>query len=73
MDATAEDGSYGRLINHSSRSPNVMMKIITIDRKPLVVFVALKTIPVGQEIQYDYGEKRKAVLDENPWLSLCIV
>ena len=68
VDATIEDGSYGRLINHDSNNPNVFMKVESIARSPVIVFVALKDIPVGQEIQYDYGEKRKAVLLENPWL-----
>ena len=68
VDATLEDSSYGRLINHSSNNPNVFMKVETIAQTPAIVFVALKDIPVGQEIQYDYGEKRKAVLLENPWL-----
>ena len=68
IDATKEDGTYGRLMNHSSQSPNVAMKVVTHDRKPFVVFVAIKEIPVGQEIVYDYNEKRKAILDANPWL-----
>ena len=68
IDATTEDDTYGCLINHSSSSPNVAMKVVTVDRKPHVVFVALRNIPIGQEIQYDYGETRKAVLEENPWL-----
>ena len=68
IDATAEDDTFGRLINHSSRAPNVGMKIVKVDRIPVIVFIALKPIKTGQEIQYDYGEKRKEVLEQNPWL-----
>ena len=63
-----EDGSFGRLINHSSDSPNLTMEIVTLDSQPVVVFIALEDIRAGQEIQYNYGEKRKAVLNDNPWL-----
>ena len=38
------------------------------DRQPCVVFLASKEIFIGQEIQYDYGERRKDVLAANPWL-----
>ena len=68
VDATKEDGSIGRLINHCSRSPNVFMKVVKVDRSPVIVFIALKDIQVGQKIQYDYGDKRKEILDANPWL-----
>ena len=65
IDATEDDGSYGRLINHSSRAPNVGMKIFVVEQRPTIVFVALREIKVGQEIQYDYGEKRKDILESN--------
>ena len=44
------------------------MKVVKVDRIPVIVFIALKDIQVGQEIQYDYGDKRKEILDANPWL-----
>ena len=68
IDATEDDGSLGRLINHSRQSPNVVMKTHVVEGKPRVVFVACKEIEIGEEITYDYGEKRKAFLDRNPWL-----
>ena len=69
IDATADDDSMGRLINHSSDDPNVVMKIFIVDRQPHVVFLASKDISSGQEVQYDYGERRKDVLAANPWLN----
>ena len=47
VDVTKEDGSIGRLINHCSRSPNVFMRVVKVDRSPVIVFIALKDIQVG--------------------------
>ena len=69
VDATEDDGSYGRLINHSALDPNVVMKTFVSDNAPVIIFMALKDIPVGQEIQYVYGESRKDVWKQNPWLA----
>ena len=68
IDATEEDGSLGRLINHSLHGPNLKMKVVTVDDKPRVVFIASRTIKEGEELLYDYGEQRKAVIEANPWL-----
>ena len=68
VDATVDEGTLGRLINHSSDAPNLAVKIIVVDRQPVIVFIALEAIRAGQEIQYHYNEKRKAVLKNNPWL-----
>ena len=72
VDATEDDGSLGRLINHSTREPNVIMKVHVVDSQPRVVFVATKEIQIGLEILYDYGERRKAILECNPWLKWTI-
>ena len=68
IDATKEDKTFGRLINHA-KDANVSMKVVSVARKPSVVFIALKSIEPGDEIQYDYGERRKAVVEANPWLA----
>ena len=68
VDATREDGKLGRLINHSKKDANIFMKVFIVNDAPRVVFLASKDISVGDEIQYDYGEKRKEVLRKNPWL-----
>ena len=63
--ATEENG---RLINHSSKSPNVVMKVVKVERQPVVVFVALQDIEENSELMYDYGERRREVLQENAWM-----
>ena len=68
MDATREDESKGRLINHSKDDANLSMKVFVVNDAPRVVFLASKDISVGDEIQYDCGDKRKEVLRKNPWL-----
>ena len=64
IDATAKDGSFGRLINHSTKEANLVMKVIAVAGTPRVVFLASKEIPIGSELLYDYGERRKAIVDQ---------
>ena len=68
VDATEEDGSMGRLMNHEKRKPNVAMKVVTVNDVPRVVFFACKDIDIGHELCYDYGERRKHILQKFPWL-----
>ncbi len=67
IDATAEDGSLGRLINHSWPG-NLKPRVVTIDDKPKIFFYASANIDIGQQLFYSYGEKRKEVIEKNPWL-----
>ena len=68
IDATEENGTIGRLINHASKNENLKMKIVIIDQQPRVVFVALRHISVGEELLYNYGDRRTDVVEANPWL-----
>ena len=68
VDATEDDGSYGRLINHSKTERNVKMRVVIEDNNPKVVFFAERDIEEGEELSYDYGENRKDVVAANPWL-----
>ena len=68
IDGTAEDGTLGRLINHSRKKANIKMKVVLIDKQPRVVFVALRKIETGEQLLYGYGEYRGHVLQENKWL-----
>ena len=57
IDANEDNGSYGRLINHSKRHPNV---------KPVphkergnfktILFLAMADIDAGEELLFNYGE-----------------
>lgn len=68
LDATVEDGSYGRLINHSKKNANVVPKAIEIDGNPAIYFQAKVDIEAGVELRYDYAVHDKEVLEANPWL-----
>ena len=68
MDATQEDGSFGRLINHDKLDSNLLMKVMVVAGTPQIVFFASKDICAGSELVYDYGERRKEVLEGLQWL-----
>lgn len=61
IDASREDGSFGRLVNDEHRHPNCRMKKIEVEGKPHLCLFALKDIKDGEEITYDYGG------DDCPW------
>ncbi|XP_046367811.2 uncharacterized protein LOC124143059 [Haliotis rufescens] len=56
IDASDEDGSYGRLINDDWRSPTAAYEVLRVDGQPRVAFFATKDIQRGEEITYNYGE-----------------
>ncbi|XP_048854576.1 uncharacterized protein LOC125722457 isoform X2 [Brienomyrus brachyistius] len=55
IDASIEDGSFGRLVNDDHRNPNCRMKVIKVDGRPHLCLFALRDIKEGEEITYDYG------------------
>ncbi len=59
----------GRLLNHSKKNPNVYTKIMEVDDHPYLCLMAKKDVEVGEELQYDYGEKRVDVIKALPWLA----
>ena len=73
VDATADDGSLGRLINHSRLNPNAEARSYTIltgphAKDPAIVIRAIKCIPAGAQLFFDYGERRSQILDLKTWL-----
>lgn len=68
IDATEEDGSFGRLINHSRLKPNVKVKIVASDTRPYLCMFAATSIESGQELLYDYGERSKTTIENFAWL-----
>jgi len=70
IDATIESGKYGRLLNHSCKTPNCATKILEVDGLPRLVIYAKQNIQTGTELIYDYGDKGKLSLQAHPWLAL---
>ncbi|KAG5881468.1 hypothetical protein JTB14_000896 [Gonioctena quinquepunctata] len=65
IDATAENGKLGRLVNHS-RNGNLSTKTVVLDNKPRLVLIAKDSIRKGEEILYDYGDRSKESLKYHP-------
>ncbi|XP_028274353.1 uncharacterized protein LOC114449059 isoform X3 [Parambassis ranga] len=61
IDASREDGSFGRLVNDDYKHPNCKMKKIKVNEKPHLCLFALNDIKEGEEITYDYGG------EDYPW------
>ncbi|KAL0967026.1 hypothetical protein UPYG_G00303640 [Umbra pygmaea] len=61
IDASREDGSFGRIVNDDHKHPNCKMKKIDINGKPHLCLFALDDIKEGEEIAYDYGG------EDYPW------
>lgn len=67
IDASVEDGTFGRIANDDHENPNCRMKKIDVNGKPHLCLFTLKDIKVGEEITYDYGG------DDCPWrMQVCI-
>ena len=69
IDATVETGRYGRLVNHSLQTPNLMTKVIMNGKIPRLILVAKHDIEPGTELLYDYGDRSKESLAAHPWLA----
>ncbi|XP_047460236.1 uncharacterized protein LOC125019481 [Mugil cephalus] len=58
IDASAEDGSLGRLVNEDHTNPNCEMKKIVYKGRPHLCLFALKKISPDEEITFIYKESR---------------
>ena len=69
IDATDEpDERLGKLVNHSRLHANCQKKVIVVDGKPRIGLFAAKPIAVGDEIQFDYGDRSRKSTTAFPWL-----
>ena len=59
----------GRLINHSRKNSNCQPKVFVVHDQPRLILVALRDIEIGEELFYDYGERRKDIVEAFPWLN----
>lgn len=67
VDAHKEDGSYGRLINHSKRNANLRPRTGAL--KPRIMFYTTRRIAKGEELLYNYDEDDPDILKKFPWLA----
>lgn len=68
IDATKEDGSFGRLINHAVDG-NLRTVSFFHQGQERVYFAANTDIQEGQELFYDYGERDRCMIQRYPWLT----
>jgi len=57
VNSNDDNDTIGRLINHSSRHPNLKPVIVIVEGKPVVAFKAKVVIDLGDELLFDYGER----------------
>jgi len=69
VDATAESGLLGRLVNHSRLKFNCCTRVVELDDRPRLILVASRDISIGDELLYDYGDRSKESLEAYPWLA----
>lgn len=70
IDATAESPRMGRLINHSLQG-NLKPIVVDLNLTPHIVFIAASHIFIGDEVTYDYGDRRRSSISHFPWLGGC--
>lgn len=68
VDATAETEFKGRLINHSYLKPNLKSKVIELPNSIHLCLFAKRDIQIGEELSYDYRDRRHLTVVYNPWL-----
>ncbi len=71
IDASKKVRRIGRLVNHKKTLANVIVKVLQlpVDNLPRLGLFASQTIGIGDELFYDYGERRNNIVVNNPWLA----
>ena len=66
----AGDGRPGMFINHSATSANIVPRLVEIGAdNPHIIFFAIMSIAVGDELLYNYGDRSRDSLKRDPWLT----
>lgn len=69
IDASKErPHEHGRLINHSRKKANCIMKKVIFDNTPQLLLFAQVDIEAMSELLYDYGDMSGKSITECPWL-----
>ena len=72
IDATSNDCSYGRLINHSKKHPNVITKLKLINGKPILLMYANRHIQPMEKLLHNYNCQNHHESSDLTWLNQCI-
>ena len=69
VDATAEKGRLGRLVNHSKCEANLKTVLVkSDDGRPKIFLRAIRDIDAGEELLYDYSDKNPISQRHFSWL-----
>lgn len=68
LDATETWGTVGRLINHNSQGMHNLVPE-QFEKGSRIRFRAVRKIPVGVQLFYDYSDKNQQNIESNPFLS----
>ncbi len=72
VDATSESGRLARLVSHASpgtKACNCRPQVVVFKGKPRLILRATRDIKKGEEIAYDYGDRRPSALKAFLWLA----
>jgi hypothetical protein len=70
IDATDEDGTFGRMINHGKTSANLKsVKDVDTHGNRIILFKATRDIGIGEELLYDYNDTSPRAVSAFPWLA----
>ena len=61
IDASEENNSFGRLINHSSRHANAKGERRVIENNVYVLIISTQQISAGEEVLFDYGRDYEGI------------
>ena len=67
IDASEETGHPGRIANHSRRRSNLVPKKVPGEMR--VVLRSMRDIALGEELYFDYNDRRREVLGSVPWMN----
>ncbi len=68
IDATTGN-HVSRYINHSRKNANLRVKLSCWGGKMTLSFYTTRLIEYREELFFDYGDRRKDIVDANPWLA----
>ncbi|XP_072563150.1 uncharacterized protein [Paramormyrops kingsleyae] len=56
--------TFGRLIGHSGKRANLRSRLYSLDDRDILLFLASRDIAVDEELQFDYGVKKRSFAGE---------
>ena len=55
-------------INHANHQYNAKTIVVRVESRPHLYIIATRDLVNGEEILYDYADRRENVVKDHPWL-----